>query len=94
MLKGLKTREIHEIVFKQGFNLAKTPLWQRRGILVYKEPYLKKAGKCLTVRQKIRENWNLPLFTKNDGVRLIKQIMKWTKQKEENKCQYAKMLIK
>ena len=93
ILKGLKTREIHDIVFKQGLNLAKTPLWQRRGILVYKEPSLKKTEKCLTIRRKIRENWNLPLFTKNDGVRLIKQIMKWTKRKEENNCQHIKMFV-
>ncbi len=89
-LKGLKTREIHDLAFKQGVNLAKTPPWQRRGILVYKTPLMKELEKCLTVRWKITENWNPPLFTKNDGVNLIKQIIKWTKRKEENRCQHPK----
>ena len=89
-LKGLKTKEIHEIVFRQGINLAKTPLWQRRGILVYKKPSTKKTEKCLILRWKIKENWNLPLFTKSDGINLIKQIINWTKRKEENSCQHAK----
>jgi len=29
--KGLKAKESHEMMFKQGVNLAKTPQWQRRG---------------------------------------------------------------
>ena len=30
-LKGLKAKEFHEMMFKQGVNLAKTPQWQGRG---------------------------------------------------------------
>jgi tRNA(His) 5'-end guanylyltransferase len=36
MLKGLSSSEMHELMFSRGINLAKTPAWQRRGILVYK----------------------------------------------------------
>lgn len=86
-LKGLKAREIHEIIFEQGINLAKTPLWQRRGILLFKTPIARKTEKCLTIRWKIQENWDLPLFTEHRGVNLIKQIMEWTKRKEESSCQ-------
>jgi len=36
MLKGLSSSEMHELMFSRGINLARTPAWQRRGILVYK----------------------------------------------------------
>ena len=36
MLKGLSSSEMHEMMFSRGINLARTPAWQRRGILVYK----------------------------------------------------------
>lgn len=82
-LKGLKTEELHEITFKQGVNLAKTPHWQRRGILVYKHPFLKKAGSHMIKRWKTKENWSLPLFTEKNGAKLIQRILKWTKQKRK-----------
>ena len=82
-LKGLKTEELHEIMFRQGVNLAKTPQWQRRGILVYKQPFLRKVENCFVTRWKINENWKLPLFTSGDGVKLIKQILEWTRQKRK-----------
>jgi tRNA(His) 5'-end guanylyltransferase len=82
-LKGLKTEELHEIMFRQGVNLAKTPQWQRRGILVYKQPFLRKVENHFVTRWKINENWKLPLFTSGDGVKLIKQILEWTRQKRK-----------
>lgn len=33
-LRGLKEAEIHELLFARGTNLAKSPAWQRRGILI------------------------------------------------------------
>lgn len=83
-LKGLKTEQLHEIIFKQGVNLAKTPPWQRRGILVYKQPFLRKVENHFVKRWKIYENWKLPLFTSKDGVKLIKQVLEWTRQKRQN----------
>jgi tRNA(His) guanylyltransferase len=80
---GLKTEELHEIMFRQGVNLAKTPQWQRRGILVYKQPFLRKVENRFVTRWKINENWKLPLFTSGDGVKLIKQILEWTRQKRK-----------
>jgi len=82
-LKGLKTEELHEIMFRQGVNLVNTPAWQRRGIVLYKEPFLKKTENYIVARWKIKENWNLPLFTSRDGVKLVKQILKWTSQKRK-----------
>jgi len=66
-LKGLKTKKFHEMMFKQGLNLAKTPQWQRRGILVHKQPFLKRANNSLVERWKLKEDWNLPLSHQKMG---------------------------
>jgi len=78
-LKGLKTKDLHEILFRHGINLTQTPAWQRRGILVYKEPYQKQAKNHWVTRRRIRENWNLPLLPSKEGRALIQQILKWAK---------------
>ncbi len=36
-LRGMKEAEIHEMLFRRGTNLAKSPAWQRRGILIRRE---------------------------------------------------------
>ena len=36
-LKGLPAKDLHEMMHMRGFNLATTPAWQRRGVLVYKK---------------------------------------------------------
>lgn len=82
-LKGLKTEELHEIMFKQGVNLAKTPQWQRRGILLYKQSFLKQTETHVVRRWKVKEEWNLPLFTSEYWTKLIKQIIEWAREKGE-----------
>ena len=79
MLKGLKTKELHEILFRHGLNLAQTPVWQRRGILIYREPYQKQLKNHVVTRWRIRENWNLPFFSSKEGKSLIQQILGWAK---------------
>jgi tRNA(His) 5'-end guanylyltransferase len=37
ILKGMDSEAVHEMMFSRGINLAETPAWQRRGILVYKQ---------------------------------------------------------
>jgi len=37
----MKANDIHELVFQNGINLAETPVWQRCGILVYRETHVK-----------------------------------------------------
>jgi len=83
-LKGLKTKKFHEMMFKQGVNLAKTPQWQRRGILIHKQPFLKRANNSLVERWRLKEDWNLQLFTSKSGAKLIQRILEWTKQKRKN----------
>lgn len=77
MLRGVKTEDMHEALFSQGVNLAKTPVWQRRGILLYKEPYRKKVRSHAVTRKRIKENWKLPLFSSAQGQTLIREILKW-----------------
>lgn len=74
-LKGLRTEELHEIIFKQGVNLAKTPQWQRRGILVHKQAFRKGTEEGFVMRWKLKEDWDLPLFTAKDGAELIERIL-------------------
>jgi len=76
-LRGVKTEELNDMMFKQGVNLAKTPQWQRRGILIYKEPFPRKSRSQIVTRWRIREDWMLPLFTAEQGTNLIKQILDW-----------------
>jgi len=78
-LKGLKIKDLHDLLFRHGVNLAQTPAWQRRGILIHREPYKKRVNNLVVIRRRIRENWNLPLFTSKEGKALIKKIPKWAK---------------
>jgi tRNA(His) 5'-end guanylyltransferase len=81
MLRGMKTSEIHETLFRHGINLTQTPPWQRRGILIYKETHRKITAEKQIIRWKIKENWDLPLFSKDNGAKLIQQILEWVKEK-------------
>jgi tRNA(His) guanylyltransferase len=62
-LRGMCEHEIHELAFCKGINLAKTPAWERRGVLVYR-----KDGRVV-------EEWDLPLFNSEEGRRLIAQLI-------------------
>ncbi len=35
-LKGMSSAAMHDLMYSRGINLAKTPAWQRRGVLAYK----------------------------------------------------------
>ncbi len=81
-LEGKKSPELHEILHSRGINPAKTPTWQRRGILVYwKELEFEKefGGKIVRFkRRKIVEDWNPPLFDSEEGKKFLKEIIeKW-----------------
>ena len=62
-LRNMREFEIHELVFRRGVNLAKTPVWERRGMLVYRK------------EEELFQDWNLPLFKSEDGRRLIDQLI-------------------
>jgi tRNA(His) 5'-end guanylyltransferase len=78
MLRGMKSHEKHELVFKKlGINLAETPAWQRRGILIRWEEFEKKGfdpieGKEVIVkRRKIVQDWEPPIFSSEEGRRYL-----------------------
>jgi tRNA(His) guanylyltransferase len=72
-LKGKTSRELHELMFSRGINLAKTPAWQRRGILVYKSgktvegynPLLSRVVR--TLRSTVVCERELPVFSSPEG---------------------------
>ncbi len=80
LLEGKKSPELHDILHERGINPAKTPAWQRRGILLYwKEIELEKEFRGKTVRFKRRrivEDWNPPLFDSDEGRSYIQNILK------------------
>jgi len=79
-LEGKKSKELHDILFSKGINPAKTPAWQRRGILIYwKKVELEKEFRGKIVRYKRRrivEDWEPPLFDSEEGKRLIDSIVR------------------
>ncbi len=62
-LRGLSEHEIHELVFQKGINLAKTPVWERRGVMIYK-----KSGRIVV-------DWEVPLFSSKEGDDLLAEII-------------------
>ena len=62
-LRGMREQEIHELVFQRGINLAKTPAWERRGVMVYRKDGLVVA------------DWEMPLFSSKEGKALLAEII-------------------
>jgi len=73
------------MLLRQGINLAQTPAWQRRGILAYRELYQKQAENHMITRWRIKEDWNLPLFSSSQALDMIRQVLEWTKPREGTK---------
>ncbi|MGZ4904243.1 MAG: tRNA(His) guanylyltransferase Thg1 family protein [Halobacteriota archaeon] len=80
-LYKMTSSDIHELLFRQGTNLAKTPAWQRRGILVYKKAYGKKGCNSVTgrtveaQRSKIVQDWDVPRFTSPEGIKMVAELI-------------------
>jgi len=80
-LSGMRSEELHEFMFTRGVNLAKTPAWQRRGILVYrreeeKSGYDPCAGEPVeTVRRVVTIERDLPVFSSPEGRAFLEGIL-------------------
>ena len=80
-LKGMPSPHLHEMMHDRGVNLAKTPAWQRRGVLVYKKRSEKEGFNPLTkekvkaVRSSVTVDDDLPLFTSPDGQAFLKRLV-------------------
>ncbi|MHC1635785.1 MAG: tRNA(His) guanylyltransferase Thg1 family protein [Candidatus Methanospirareceae archaeon] len=76
-MRGMKVRDVHEMLFSKGINLNETPKWQRRGILVGRLPYKKEgynpkaAEEVVTTRYKLIQIWDLPLFKSEEGKEIV-----------------------
>ncbi len=80
-LKGMKSAEIHEFMFRRDVNLAATPQWQRRGVMLYKRRYRKegfnpKSGKKVEAeRKRLIDDWELPIFHRPEGKSFLEGIL-------------------
>jgi tRNA(His) 5'-end guanylyltransferase len=80
-LKGKKEREIHEMLFERGINLATLPAWQRRGVIICKEEYeisgfnpiLGKETKSL--RRRVIQKWEIPNFKSEEGMAFLQKLI-------------------
>jgi len=81
-LKGLKSDPIRKLLLSKNIDPYKTPVWQRRGILLHKEIYMKKGynpvkKRHLTVkRQSVKSDWNTPLFNSKEGKNFLNKLLK------------------
>lgn len=80
-LKGLPAKELHEMMHRRGVNLAKTPAWQRRGVMVFrtemqKEGYNPKTKETVVAtRNIVTTSRDLPLFTTPEGQDFLKKLL-------------------
>lgn len=90
-LLGIKSAELHEIAHAHGVNLAKTPAWQRRGIMVYRVPFEKKGTNQKTgepvvvMRNKTVIDRDLPLFSSEEGGNLLRHLISGPDDPDRNK---------
>jgi len=70
LLRGKKSKDLHEILFNRGINITEVPTWQRRGIGLYKKQTVIEGFNPLSnemvksKRMKLFIDKNLPLFDK------------------------------
>ena len=80
-LSGMRSEELHEFMFARGVNLAKTPAWQRRGVLVFRKQverpgYDPRAGEAVEVsRRVVTIDRDLPLFSGPEGKAFLDGIL-------------------
>jgi tRNA(His) 5'-end guanylyltransferase len=80
-LKGLPAKDLHEMMHVRGFNLAATPSWQRRGVMVYKKITQKEGYNPITQEHVVAErsavtvDQDLPLFTTPEGQAFLRSLI-------------------
>lgn len=80
-LRGKRERDIHELLFERGTNLAAVPAWQRRGVLIYRTEYEipgfnpvlgRETG---SLRRRVVQNWEIPKFKSEEGKALLEKLI-------------------
>ncbi len=80
-LKKVPASEIHELLHARGINLARTPAWQRRGVLVCKTVVERQGYNPLTqepvraLRSEVRVCTDLPLFSSPEGREFLRSLL-------------------
>lgn len=80
-LNGVGASELHELCFQRGVNLALTPAWERRGIMLYHTRVMREGynpitkEKTQTSRRIVSIDRDLPVFSKPEGEELIKSLL-------------------
>lgn len=80
-LRGMPSKELHDLMHDRGVNLAKTPAWQRRGVMVYRKEVMKEGynpvrdEKVTTRRSAVVIDRDLPLFTSPEGQDFLKKLL-------------------
>jgi tRNA(His) 5'-end guanylyltransferase len=80
-LKGMPAKSLHEMMHERGLNLAMTPAWQRRGVMVYKKITEKEGFNPITQQKVVAErsavtvDRDLPLFTSPEGKEFLGKLV-------------------
>jgi tRNA(His) 5'-end guanylyltransferase len=80
-LKRMPAPELHEMMHRRGVNLAKTPAWQRRGVLVCKKEHEKEGYNPITeehvtvTRSMVAADRDLPLFSTPEGKAFLQKLI-------------------
>ncbi|MCU0632730.1 MAG: tRNA 5'-guanylyltransferase [Methanolinea sp.] len=81
-LKSRPSQEMHELAYSHGINLAHTPAWQRRGILVQKKVYMikgfnpKEGRMAESLRSEVKIVRDLPVFSSAEGRELLSSLLR------------------
>lgn len=80
-MQGMRSSDIHEMLFRHDINLDKVPAWHRRGVMVHRDECVKcgydpvRGVEVTANRKKVVQNWNLPIFASDDGVELVRRLV-------------------
>jgi tRNA(His) 5'-end guanylyltransferase len=70
LLDGKKKQELHDLLFERDVNVTDIPIWQRRGVAIYREKVSVegynpvKKEKVISHRWKPYVDWDLPIFNR------------------------------
>jgi len=74
-LEGLDSAEIAKLITKHGLALSEKPIWQRKGILLYRKAAVKyQIGVGEITRTRLEEDWAPPDFTSRNGKAVVRRI--------------------
>jgi len=74
-LEGLDSAEIAKLITKHGVDLSEKPIWQRKGILLYRKTAVKyRTDVGEMKRTRLEEDWAPPDFASRNGKAVVRRI--------------------